>query len=251
MATTPRTASVNAVALWVLAVLATIFFLRAASSFLIPIALGVLISYPLEPVVAWLERHRVPRGVGAGLLLLAVLGAAAASMSTLRDDAKQLLQQLPQAAEQAREMVVSQLGLAGDAIQATSGAGQSRETDSPSAAGELGAIGSIGEMSGSLLQLGATTIMSLAGHLVVIVFLVFFLLLSGNHFRKRIVEIFRTRCREPQDGRDDHQRHPSTDSALPPRPARHRGHRRRRHVDGARLAECAECNHVGVSSRRV
>jgi predicted PurR-regulated permease PerM len=190
MASPPRTASVSTVALWVLAVLAAIFFLRAASSFLIPIALGVLISYPLEPVVAWLERHRVPRGAGAALLLLALLGAGAAGMYTLRDDVKQLLQQLPRAAERAREMVASQIGIDGDAVQqATGGAVQDRETDSSGAAGEQGAIASIGQMSGSLLQLGATTLMALAGHLVVIVFLVFFLLVSGDHFRKRIVEI--------------------------------------------------------------
>src|SRR5687767_6703628 len=117
MASTPRTTSVSTVALWVLAVLATLFFLRAASSFLIPIALGVLISYPLEPVVAWLERHHVPRAAGAALTLLVVLGAAAAGVYTLRDDAKQLFRQLPQAAEKARELVASQLGVEGDAVQ--------------------------------------------------------------------------------------------------------------------------------------
>ena len=178
----------STVALWVLAVLVAIFFLRAASSFLIPIALGVLISYPLEPVVAWLERHHVPRTLAAALVLLVVIGAAGVGLYTLRDDAKQLLQQLPEAAERAREMVASQLGVNGEAVQqATSGVSQSR-ADSASG-GELGAIGSVGEMSGSLLQLGATTLMSLAGHLIVIVFLVFYLLASGNHFRNRLVEV--------------------------------------------------------------
>jgi predicted PurR-regulated permease PerM len=40
------------VALWVIATIATLFFLRAAATLLIPIVLGVLISYALEPVVA-------------------------------------------------------------------------------------------------------------------------------------------------------------------------------------------------------
>lgn len=48
----------NAVALWIVAVVAIIFFLRAAQTLLIPIALAVLISYALAPAVSWLERHR-------------------------------------------------------------------------------------------------------------------------------------------------------------------------------------------------
>jgi predicted PurR-regulated permease PerM len=38
-----------------------LFFLRAAETLMIPIALEVLISYALAPVVTWLERHRIPR----------------------------------------------------------------------------------------------------------------------------------------------------------------------------------------------
>ena len=185
----------SAVAIWVLAVLATLFFLRAASTFLIPVALGVLISYPLEPVVAWLERHRVPRAAGAGVALLAILGAAAAGLYTLTDDARELVQAVPQAAERAREMVVSQLGLESDATpQATSGAGESQAPASSSGGGEAGGVvagglGTVGEMSGSLLQLGASAVLSFIGYLVVIVFFVYFLLVSGHHVQNRLVEI--------------------------------------------------------------
>jgi predicted PurR-regulated permease PerM len=49
------------VALWIVAVVATVFLLQAAKALLIPIALAVLVSYALAPVVSWLERHGVPR----------------------------------------------------------------------------------------------------------------------------------------------------------------------------------------------
>jgi predicted PurR-regulated permease PerM len=71
-------------AIWTLAVLATVFFLRAASVLLIPIVIGLLLSYALEPVVAWLERHRVPRLAGASLVLLAILGLLGWGTYTLR-----------------------------------------------------------------------------------------------------------------------------------------------------------------------
>jgi predicted PurR-regulated permease PerM len=180
MAASRRVTSANSVALWVLAVLASLFFLRSAQTILIPLALAVLISYALEPVVAWLERHRVPRIAGVAAVMLTVLGGATAGVYVLRDDAVQLVQALPDAADRAREMVSSRLGIGSEAVQ---GAAPSRGT------GEPGSTGTAGEISPPLLQRAASTLFALAGHLVVIFFLVLFLLLSGHHVRNRLVEI--------------------------------------------------------------
>ena len=60
--------------LWGLAVIAFLFFLQAAASMFIPVVLGFLISYALEPVVAWLARHHLPRVAGTSVLLLTLLG---------------------------------------------------------------------------------------------------------------------------------------------------------------------------------
>src|SRR5688572_33307896 len=105
-----RTGPNHTTALWILAVLATLFFLRTARTLLIPIALAVLISYALEPAVAWLERHRLPRWAGAALTLLAALGVCAGGAYLLRHDAGQIAEMLPGAMDRAREMVASQLG---------------------------------------------------------------------------------------------------------------------------------------------
>ena len=75
--------------LWILASIAVAFFLRAARDLLIPIALAVLASYALEPLVAWLARHRVPRLAGATIVMLAVLGTSGAAGYALRDGAMQ------------------------------------------------------------------------------------------------------------------------------------------------------------------
>jgi predicted PurR-regulated permease PerM len=109
----------NTAALWILAVLAAVFFLRTARMLLIPIALAVLISYALEPVVAWLERHRLPRWAGAAVVLLAAVGTCAAGAYVLRDDARQIVEMLPNAMERARDMVASQLGSSMDRFSDT------------------------------------------------------------------------------------------------------------------------------------
>ena len=63
-------ASTVAAAVWIIATVACVFFLRNAAQLLIPIVLAILISYALEPVVAWFQQRRVPRTAGAAALLL-------------------------------------------------------------------------------------------------------------------------------------------------------------------------------------
>ena len=84
--------------LWGLAIVAFLFFLQAAASLLIPVVLGFLISYALEPVVAWLARHRIPRTAGTSLLLVTLLGLAGWAGYSLRDEALQAIDSLPVAA---------------------------------------------------------------------------------------------------------------------------------------------------------
>ena len=167
-------ASATPVAIWIVAVVATLWFLRTARSLLIPIALAFLITYALEPVVAWLERRGVHRTIGTCALLLLVLAAAAGGVYALRDDAMRLVEALPKAAERVREMVSSQLGAGADSLGQVAGGGS----------GE----GSAGQ-SPSFAQRAVTAVLGFAGDLVVIFFLVFFLLLAGHHFRDRVVEI--------------------------------------------------------------
>jgi len=95
------------VALWLIATVAILFFLRTARELLVPIALAVLASYALEPVVAWLERHLIPRAVGAPAVLLLVLALTAGLSYSLIDDAVDVIESLPSAARHARQLVMT------------------------------------------------------------------------------------------------------------------------------------------------
>jgi predicted PurR-regulated permease PerM len=222
MATPALSTRATAIALWIIAVVAVLFFLRAASQLLIPVVLAVLISYALEPVVAWLARHRVPRMAGTSVILLVLLALCGWGVYSLRDDVEQTIAALPDAARRAREMVTSQSGAqasssiqeAASVLRGTSGGDGSGEAQ-PGATGGSGqqaqgqpdserdptrgvdqrAAGSFPGGDGAaasatnVIQRGVGSIVALAGHLTVIFFLVFFLLLSGHHFRDRLVEI--------------------------------------------------------------
>jgi predicted PurR-regulated permease PerM len=174
------------IALWIVAVIATLWFLRTARALLIPVALAVLISYALEPAVAWLERHRINRLIGSGIVLLVVLGGIATAAYAFRHDAMQLVEALPKAAERARAMVTAELGSGAEALsKATEMVGGTSSSDVRAEQ----PTGTAGQAPTSLIQRAVSAAFSFAGHLVVIVFLVFFLLLSGHHVKDRLIEV--------------------------------------------------------------
>jgi predicted PurR-regulated permease PerM len=137
-------------------------FLRTASELLIPVVIAVLISYALEPLVRWLQRARIPRLVGAGLLLVVLIGGAAQGLYALRQDIGDAAAAVPEATRRLGDW----LGLGTTAQQAE------RVIRSP-----------------EVVQQGAGWIVSGAGHLTVVVFLTYFLLISGAHFKRRFVEL--------------------------------------------------------------
>jgi predicted PurR-regulated permease PerM len=172
--------------MWILVALAGVWFLQAARTVLIPIALAVLISYALEPAVAWLERRHVHRILASAIVLLLVVGSIAAGAYSLKDDAARLAEALPEAAERARDIVTSQLGSGAEALATATAAVGSESSDD---GGQARPTGTSGRGTGSWLERAVTAVFAFAGHLVVVIFLVFFLLMSGHHVRNRLVEI--------------------------------------------------------------
>ena len=188
-------ASGETAGVWIIAVVAIVFLLRAASQLLIPIVLAVLISYALEPIVAWMHRRHVPRIAGAGFLLMGMLALTGWGAYSLRDDAVQAFEALPEMARRARILVWSQsksgpgqrLREVAEELQQPSPAGK---TDDPTGVSRSqGQRDAAGSVVAQWVQRGVGSVLALAGHITVIVFLVFFLLISGSHFRKRIMEV--------------------------------------------------------------
>lgn len=162
---TPAGATISSrtavIALWVVASLVAAMFLRTARELLIPIVIAVLISYALEPLVVRLRRAHIPRVIGAGLLLLLLVGALVWGAYALRDQAMDAMKALPEAIRRASERL---------------GIGES----TPQQAAPSG---------GPIVQRGISWVLSGAFHITVVVFLVYFLLISGDHFKRRFLEV--------------------------------------------------------------
>jgi predicted PurR-regulated permease PerM len=202
-----RESRLVAAGVWVLALVAIVFLLRAASQLLIPIVLAVLLSYALEPVVAAMQRRRVPRIAGAGVLLTLILASAAWGAYSLRDDTFQAFEALPEVARRTRELVSSRgASRAGQRVREAAEELQ-RPTQSPpgdasqaglptGTSGPQGSSGAASTVVSQWVQQGVGSILALAGHVTVIFFLVFFLLVSGSHFRQRITEVAGAQLRD-------------------------------------------------------
>ena len=62
----PPPIQVRNAALTLLAALAVILVLKYLQPMVIPIVVGILISYALEPIVAWMARWHIPRTLASG-----------------------------------------------------------------------------------------------------------------------------------------------------------------------------------------
>lgn len=187
---------VRSMALVVLAVLAVLAVLRLASGFFIPLMLGLVFTYALSPVVDWCARHRIPRAASAGVLILALLGGAGAAVYSLADDANQLIASMPSAAAKVSDAI--RKGNRGpetplDTVQKAAAELQRAADEAGRPAPARGVQRVVVEkprfdIREHLLS-GTLGLASLLSQIVLVTFLTYFLLQSGDTFRRKLVKI--------------------------------------------------------------
>jgi predicted PurR-regulated permease PerM len=191
--------SVRNVALVVLAGLAFVYTLYWARDVLVPLAMGLMLSYALEPLVARLERLHIVRAVGAALVLLMLVGSAVWLVVALSDDAAALVESLPQTAQKLR------LAARGEPRQAKEGTidkVQRAATEIEKAAAETakaapttprGTTRVIIEKSPfdikNYLWSGTLGLLEWAGKALMVVLIAYFLLAAGDTFRRKMVKL--------------------------------------------------------------
>lgn len=184
-------------ALVVLAVLASLFALHAASAVFVPVMLGLMGSYALTPLVNRLVHWHVPRALAALVLLTLVVGGAGSAAYRLSDDAAALVEALPQAAQKLRQNLESRRHQGpGGAIETM----QRAATELERAAAD-GAPGTpprgvtkvqIEKPRFNIkdhLWSGARGMATAAAQAMVVLFIAYALLASGDTFRRKMVKL--------------------------------------------------------------
>jgi predicted PurR-regulated permease PerM len=190
---------VGSVSLAVLAVLAVIFTLDWGSAVCIPVMLALTISYALSPVVNQLQQWRIPRAVGAAAVLLGIVGGIGALAYSLSDETAELIETLPDAARNFRQILHE------EGVASPNAMGQVQE-----AAGELErAAQETGVQDPQTSPRGVTRVQvetpklnisdylwsgtlgaaALAGQAAVVLFMVYFMLVVGDTYRRKLVKI--------------------------------------------------------------
>ena len=184
----------------VLAVIALVGALYLARAFFVPLLIGILASYTLHPLVDWLAACRVPRGLGAALVLAMVVGGVSWIGFAISDETSALIEKLPEAARKLRR----------DLSTARSGAPSALQNVQEATNELQGAAADAGAKAGARPRLGtrvfaaqtpeptwlrdytlaqSALLFSVAAQAPIVVLLTYFLLASGAHFRRKLVQL--------------------------------------------------------------
>lgn len=189
---------VRSTSLVVIAVLLSLFALRWASEVFIPIMIGLMLSYALTPVVDTLHKWHLPRPLGAGLLMIVLVSGTAWSVYSLRDDADSLLESLPLAARNLRESVrslhggpdgnIERVQKAAVQLEQAAADGPSGPPSAPRGVARVQIEKAVFNIK-DYFVVGALRAAQMIGQATVVCFITFFLLASGDAFRRKVARI--------------------------------------------------------------
>jgi predicted PurR-regulated permease PerM len=188
---------VRSVTLSVIAVMGAILMLHYGQSVLIPVVVGVLISYVLEPAVGSLERHGVHRIIGSIVAISMLCGAIGLGLYTLTDEAMAIVESVPVAARRLADRMGSDRGEPDGAIEKMQTAAKELEEAAEEASEPSKAPRGVQRVqivepafaARDYLWAGGMSVVALLGQATMVLFLVFFLLVSGDLFKRKLVKI--------------------------------------------------------------
>ena len=188
---------VRSLTLTVLAVIAGILMLQYAKPVLIPVVVAVLISYVLGPAVDSMQRHGIPRGIGATAVIVLLCAALALGVYTLTGQAMAIVERVPAAAQRIADRMerrgkapAGAIEKVQDAAQEVQQAAEQASEPTPVAKGVTRVqIVQPAFAARDYLWAGGRGLIGLAGQSAMVLFLVFFLLVTGDLFKRKLVKI--------------------------------------------------------------
>lgn len=181
----------------ILAVIAVVAALYLARAFFVPLLLGILGSYALAPLVDWLRARGVPRAVGAALVLSALVAGASWATFSMGDDAASMVQKLPEAARKVREHVVraqaggptamQKLQEAATELQGAADAAGEKTPAKKSAPKNVVRDAEPSVWLRDYVLAQSALLFAVVAQAPIVLLLCYFLLASGEHFRRKLV----------------------------------------------------------------
>ena len=190
--------NVRSIALTIMSVLGVVLVLQYAQSVLIPIVLAVLISYVLGPLVDTLARRGLSRWIGAALVIVLLCGTLAYSTYKLAPQFIAIVDEVPNATRRLAERTrIARRSEDESAIEKMQRAAS--EIDKVAAAASDPAPTQRGVTRVQVVEpafrateylwAGGKNALAFLGQFAMVLFLVFFLLVTGDLFKRKLVKI--------------------------------------------------------------
>jgi predicted PurR-regulated permease PerM len=191
---------IRSVALTTITVLGAILVLQYARPFFIPVVLGVLISYVLGPAVTSMAKRGIPRWLGSFFVIAAMCGSIGFGVYSLTDEAVDIVDSLPQAVRklQAR-LQADRRRSGGDEGLISKVQSAATEIDKAAATAAEPVPTASGVQRVQIVQptfsasdyvwLSGRGVLSFGAQAAVVLFLVYFLLVTDDLFKRKIVKI--------------------------------------------------------------
>jgi predicted PurR-regulated permease PerM len=176
--------SVALTGLFVLASFYTLYFCR---SLLLPLVMAGLFSLLLSPVVRALKRLHIPESLGAGLVILALLGALGAGIYSLSGPAVDWIQRAPQSLRSAQvklrdlQRSMQRFGRATEQVE--------KIADATASTGAAQPAVPVAVQATPLRERIFSRATDLVTDAVVMVILLYFLLASGDLFLRKLIRV--------------------------------------------------------------
>ena len=187
--------NIRSLSLVVLAGLGCVFLLHWAKAIFIPVMLSLLFSYALSPIVNWFETKKIPRWLSAGVLLLLILGSGGATAYALSDEAAKLVEALPAAASKFAQNMKATNAKAPSTLETMQKAASQIEqaTQDTNTAATRGAVRVVVDAPRlnlrDYLWTGTLGLIALLGQATAVIFLTYFLMISGDTFRRKLIKL--------------------------------------------------------------
>jgi len=185
-------------ALFVLAAVAVVFALKWGQSFFVSLLLGILFAYALNRLVAWLERLRIPRMAGTSLVMAGVVCALALGAQSLGGQIQTILDQVPEAASklsvgiarlrQGEASTMQKMQAAASEIEKATGEATGLVVPPKQRQARV-VIDAPGFRLGNFLWANSMGAAALVGQAGMVFCLSFFLLLSGDTYKRKLVRL--------------------------------------------------------------
>ncbi|WP_159695668.1 AI-2E family transporter [Massilia sp. 9I] len=199
----PIHVNARGLSLGILATIACVFALQWAQKFFVPLLLGIFIAYTLNPVVRWLERWHVKRVIGATLVTALIMGALGGTLYRLQDEFFNIIDELPTLTHKVTRILTNNTGQRSTIQQVQAAAAEIERAASNATGGEqrraiqkrTQPVPPAAAAGGSNIRVmdwvlaGSVGLATFLSQATMVVFLVFFLLLAGDTFKRKLVKL--------------------------------------------------------------